>query len=142
MTPHLQLNAHDPDAGVYGDCFRTCLGCLLDLPPSEVPDFHGGTGDAQRDLARGWLAPQGLTLIDVPFDGTISLPVLLASAGLRSGPDCHFIVMGRSPRGIDHVVIADPQGVVHDPRGCVPEAALAGPATDGFWWISWLGKLV
>ena len=42
MTPQTQLNKHDPANGVYGDCGRTVIACLLDLHPSEVPHFWDG----------------------------------------------------------------------------------------------------
>ncbi len=36
MTPNKQLNLHEPAAGVIGDCWRTCIACLLDKSPSDV----------------------------------------------------------------------------------------------------------
>ena len=40
MTPQNQLHKHDPANGVYGDCGRTAIACLLDLHPS--PHFWNG----------------------------------------------------------------------------------------------------
>lgn len=44
MTPYKQLYGHNPDQGIFGDCFRTALGCLLNLPPEKVPHFYDGCG--------------------------------------------------------------------------------------------------
>ena len=44
MEFYKQLNEHNPDEGVYGDCYRTAIGCLLNIPPEFVPHFcepHG-----------------------------------------------------------------------------------------------------
>lgn len=144
MTPHLQLNRHNPALGEYGDCFRTAIACLLDLPPAEVPHFtyRVADGEAADAAARAWLACRGLSLITVPFDGEIPLAELLPAMAQRSGAGVRFILGGASWRGIMHVVIASPAGVEHDPMGGDPAQALQGPAPDGHWWIWWLGALV
>src|SRR5690606_6329025 len=64
VTPCRQLLGHDPDNGIYGDCMRTSIAALLDLPPQEVPHFFEGGASA----ADGWklidefLAARGLLL--------------------------------------------------------------------------------
>ena len=44
MTPYKQLNHHDPDNGIIGDCYRTAIACLLDLPPDALPNYCEGPG--------------------------------------------------------------------------------------------------
>lgn len=36
MQYHKQLNKRDPENGVFGDCYRTAVACILDKHPSEV----------------------------------------------------------------------------------------------------------
>ncbi len=37
MLQHRQLFLHEPERRSFGDCHRTALACLLNLPPEEVP---------------------------------------------------------------------------------------------------------
>ena len=39
MKFYKQLHKHDPDNGVWGDCHRTAIGCLLDIEPELIPNF-------------------------------------------------------------------------------------------------------
>lgn len=33
------IQIHDPNNNKIGDCFRTAIGCILDIPPANVPHF-------------------------------------------------------------------------------------------------------
>jgi len=40
MRFHKQLiTNHNPESGIFGDCQRTAIACLLDKHPSDVPHF-------------------------------------------------------------------------------------------------------
>lgn len=139
MTPHTQRFRHDPDAGVFGDCFRTAIACLLEIDPEEVPHHHRVlAGGEQSRLLRSWLMMRGLTLIELAwptetlFDLLVNLEHAIGDTGMK------FMVSGQSPRGTDHVVICDTKGFVHDPH---PDGGfLTGPMDDGNWFVSWIGK--
>ena len=49
MTPHKQLNRHRPEEGVFGDCYRTAIACLLDLRPQDVPHVADTSTMAEQD---------------------------------------------------------------------------------------------
>ena len=58
MTPQKQMFLHDPDNGVWGDCQRTAIACILDRDVEDVPHFFhdgcdGKTADKRID---DWLA--------------------------------------------------------------------------------------
>ena len=145
MTPHKQLLLHDPDNGVYGDCYRTALGCLLDMPPEQVPHFLENLGadstgtewQAARDL---WLAEQGYRRLRIGFqpateaaveiiremvteDGgdpdtdvyPAGLPGLLQMMG-HVNPGIYYLLVGMSSSGVNHVVIGCGDEIVHDPH--------------------------
>ena len=134
MTPHKQLSKHDPENGVYGDCGRTVIACLLDLHPSEVPHFFDkGPEESPEAYAneRAWLAERGLLVVKWCYEGN-TLEEVLGSMKYTN-PAVTYILMGQSPRGVNHVVICRDDQVLHDPS--IQGGGLVGPADDGRWWI-------
>lgn len=134
MTPATQLFPHRPDEGVFGDCYRTAIACLLDLPPEDVPHHHRVLeGNEQRALMDEWLEPRGLRL--VLFAWPCQVTDILEVMGVVN-PDAHYLVSGQSPRGTDHTVVAKGGEIIHDPH---PEGGgLVGPCSDGHCWIELL----
>ena len=133
MIPQKQLNKHDPANGVYGDCGRTVIACLLDLYPSEVPHFWDGeeadnlTADAD---CRKWLAERGLRTITWAIDGRL-MEVLTFMK--RHNPGTYYVLLGTSPRQVNHVVICYNDEIVCDPS--LEGGDLIGPSDDGHWWV-------
>lgn len=139
MQFHTQLLQHDPDNGVWGDCMRTALACLLDLPCAQVPHFNDGGPDLPEFTRRidAWLLRIDKTIFNIPY-AVKDLNEVLASFG-RINPDRYYFVSGRSPRGADHIVVALNDQVLHDPH---PDGGgLVGPCSDGYYWISILAPL-
>lgn len=113
MTPHKQLLDHDPANGVYGDCYRTAIGCLLDMAPTEVPHFC--LPDAEEDwLTRrdAWLTEQGWAARTVIFCDEMEVTEVLRLAG-RMLED-YYLLGGNTAEGVAHVVICRGSRVVHD----------------------------
>ena len=52
-----QTVKHDPENGLYGDCYRACVACLLNLEVDQVPHFyHDGCNSEIGDKrCREWL---------------------------------------------------------------------------------------
>ncbi len=44
-----------------GNCFSTCLACILEMPVEDVPNFVGKHGDAWFSELRKWLEPSNLS---------------------------------------------------------------------------------
>ena len=138
---------HDPDNGQYGDCFRTCLACLLDYDnPLDVPHFFEGgiieNDDDGRELWGGvdeWLISQhGLVHVKVPY-GTKTVKEFLAHADACLS-NVAFTLLGESPRGDwNHVVICRGGEIIHDPSPLYQGGAyLSGPTEDGYFWAEFL----
>lgn len=143
MIQQKQLFLHDPTNGVYGDCFRTVIASLLDLPAAEAPHFNADTGAfdmAEQDrLMNAWLAERKLSQVCVPFDGGFPLAELLAMME-RLNPGVRFMLTGQSRTGCNHCVICLAGEIEWDPSQT--DAGIIGPADDGNWWVTYLGAKV
>jgi hypothetical protein len=109
------LVKHDPENGTWGDCFRTCIACLLDVDPATVPHAYADgnltEGHALR-IMREWLKERGLGILSITF-----------WADHKFGPDdltwdTHYILSGESPNfpDVGHATIGKGPlfEVVHD----------------------------
>jgi hypothetical protein len=94
-----------------GNCFATCIACILELPVEEVPNFCGDhwTDDGEwfRQTNK-WLAPLGLRYIEFQYGDWVT--------HYHGVPDVDVIVSGPGPRGCDHAVIWRAGELVHDPH--------------------------
>jgi hypothetical protein len=108
MTPHTQLYTHDPDNGVFGDCYRTCIACILDCDPLFVPhvgkDGAGKWAENHKALD-AWLARKNLYVAF--FTVPAGMIHLYADFG-------YHLLGGRSPRGL-HYVVGMGGKMVHNP---------------------------
>jgi hypothetical protein len=141
MTPgiikHTQLNRHDPENGIYGDCWRTVVACLLRLPVEAVPHVCDGPDDGKAtERMRAFLDSQNCALIQVPFSGEMPLEQVLEYVGLVVSVDLHWCLMGVSRTGCNHVVICKGNEIIHDPS--ITQSGIVGPASDGCWWAEWV----
>lgn len=139
MTPQKQLFMHDPDNGVWGDCFRTALACLLDRRPESVPHFNDRTDgrDSYKvaELVSEWVRAEGLHLISIQFEGSVPIDMVLASAQVAC-TGLPFLLSGQSSIGADHVVVCEGGKIVWDPSRI--DSGIVGPMSNGMWLIEWL----
>ena len=130
---------HEPEKGVYGDCLRTAIACLLDLDPDEVPHFNdrsdGRTDEDVGRLMNAWLLRRGLVLITTYFGGDTDIEAVLATATFGSA-GMPFLFSGRSRTGCDHVVIGQKGEIVWDPSQV--DSGIVGPMSNGFYMVEWL----
>ena len=133
MIPYHQLNGHDPDNGVYGDCYRACLGSILEIDPRDMPNFCEKPEDEYLEFTRNWLAENcGVAMATFPYE-TKDLSELLKHLGALN-PGIYFTLGGRSPRGFNHEVVVLDGKIVHDPAPS--GGGLVGPMDDGYYWVS------
>lgn len=136
MTPHKQLFRHDPENGVYGDCGRTAIACLLDLHPSQVPHFYDGPCDPEQsmDAMKAWLAGRNITLLTFALSGELSLAEAMCCME-NNQPDVWYIVVGRHTEqaDVDHVLICRGDRIVHDPHP--DNCGITVPSVTGVWFI-------
>lgn len=131
MTPHQQQFIHDPENGVLGDCYRTAIACLLDLPPSSVPHFYGDVKQTDEEVKaqlQDWLKREhGLAIATVNFNDQLPMADVIRFVG-KWNSGMHYLFSGLSVRGTSHVIICRDGEVVHDPH---PDGSGILKAYDG-----------
>lgn len=134
MTPQDQLIDHAPDEGRYGDCYRTCIAAVLDLPAAQVPNFFGDAasyadptiGNQRRD---SWLADRGLVMTTFAWSGgAMTLDEVLTVSG-HGQPNSPLILCGVSSLGCNHAVVIMGGKIICDPSG----NGIVGPLKEGNW---------
>lgn len=127
----LRGDGADPN-GLPGDCLRTAVASLLDLPYEQVPHFalHGR---AWWDHLRRWARRHGVDFAALaPVAGTVR-PFVTEPDGML------VLAAGPSPRSARarHVVLADVDGrTVWDPhpsRAGIPRVDEVYVATAPYW---------
>lgn len=121
MTPQHQTIFGDGK----GNCFATCIACILDLPVEDVPNFCGDYWSDDGEWFRQtnkWLAQHGLRYIELGFGDWVF--------NYHGVPDVDVIVSGPGPRGCDHAVIWRDGKLAHDPHPS--GAGLVEPKYVGF----------
>ena len=141
MTPHKQLNIHSPENGIYGDCFRTALACLLDMNPYDIPNFAEDEkfNKDEISVANEWLEKKGYVIISIAYPKEILLKDIMESMKIIN-PGIHYLLIGESRSGVDHNVICKNDKIVHDTS--MDNSGIVGPAKEGYWWINFLGVKV
>lgn len=121
------LLTHDPDNGVFGDCFRACVASIIELPAEQVPHFfHDGQEPPQAPKDEpgrpGWeRLNEFLATLPVPLH-SLGLALESASAycawmdSLRDNFDLHYILGGYTERETSHAVVGHRGRIVHDPH--------------------------
>ncbi|TGS57733.1 hypothetical protein EN826_032355, partial [Mesorhizobium sp. M1D.F.Ca.ET.183.01.1.1] len=105
MKLQKQLFRHATDKGVFGDCYRTAVACILDLEADQVPHVHRSiTGLEQGELIDGFLAGLGVTRLSIPFSiEGVQAALDNASHWSKGLP---YLFSGTSRNGTGHVVVA------------------------------------
>lgn len=131
-----QIFRHDPENGVYGDCYRTAIACLLDLDPQDVPHEHRDlSGDEHVALYKDWLHARGLFRVAVPMQCDSVAWALQVAAHWSDG--LPYIFTGTSRTGVNHCVVGQADKIIHDPSQT--EAGIVGPCQpDGYYWVEWI----
>ena len=148
MTPQTQRFKHDPEgAGTWGDCWPTCMACILDLPRPEIPHFYdnGVPGSQGRAKARRWLEERGLALISHVYLGSEDLGNVLR-AEANNNPGMYYILSGESRNGTCHSVVGLNAKIIWDPSQ--DKSGIVGPCPPwdehdpdcGFWYVEYIGS--
>ena len=140
MTPYHQTIQHDPDNGLYGDCYRTAIGCLLDEPPQSIPHFNDQNSEMWMVDSDAWLEHRGLLMVRLVTEAQ-DVADALAEGKVHVPYRMFYLIVGESPRGVGHNVIAREDRIVHDPSTYPedPRGPLIGPHPDtGFFHIEYL----
>lgn len=138
MKYHKQLIEHDPINGKYGDCYRTCIACLLNVHPNDIPhiynydhtkldeDTYIKTRTANWHFLQKYLIAMHGVSIATCFFKTNSLKNILNT--IRNSHEyCTVILGGVNKNGVGHVVLVNKNGIIHDTSG----NGISGPITEG-----------
>jgi hypothetical protein len=130
-----QLFRHKPDEGIYGDCYRTAIACILGLKQTRVPHVQRQlTSEEFTAMYRDWLRSRGLHLIAIPFTAD-SVEAALAFATTFSD-GMPFIFSGTSRTGVNHAVVGRHGEIACDPS--LTDAGIIGPQSDGYYWMEFI----
>jgi len=129
--------------GDNGDCFRTCIACLMDHYVNDVPHFMDGstTPEEGYDAAQEWLRGWTLQMVMIPFDGegeSVEEILEYFEALLPTGQKA--ILTGGTARGSNHCVVIEDGAIIHDPDP--QNRGLIGPANDGCYWVTFLTRIL
>ena len=150
MKYYHQLFRHNPEEGKYGDCYRTCIACLLDMKPGEVPHFMNTDNYEEGDShSQEWLAERGLCRITISYPGSYMLREILNTVHhLNPEKAARYMMTGKGARGVNHTVVCFRDKIEWCPVIGKPKKfkdALVGPAecpNEDLWFVHFIGKLV
>lgn len=133
-----QAFKHNPDAGIDGDCTRTCVAMLLDVPRDCVPHEHGANKpedyNAWKEQIARTFGVKFITIALPPQEGW-SLADYCEFA-LHSGQGMPLMLGGFSGNETNHSVVIDANGMILDPA--IDNSGIHGPCDDGFYWLEWI----
>lgn len=104
MKKFTQTILHDPENGKIGNCFATCVRCLLELE-HEIPNFAEYTDWVTRTQL--FLSTHDLAFIEMKIPKDDWCVNWIYS---------YHMIMGTSPRGVLHCVLGYNGEVVWDPH--------------------------
>lgn len=101
---------NDPAAGTVGDCWRACIASMLGRPRADVPHFV-----ARPETEFDWLEQ---TQHWLRAEYGQELHYVMAKFPVEKSCSQYVIIVGRSPRGLGHAVLASAATgeLVHDPH--------------------------
>ncbi len=133
-----QAFLHEPEKGIHGDCARTALACLLELPRDDVPHFAKDVPDSKIFHKRmdDWLHSQGYSRVRMIFSGDDDPETIMSSVSTLN-PGLRFQLAGKSKTGVNHVVICKGGKIDHDPS--ITQSGIVGPCEpNGYYWVEFL----
>ena len=143
MTPFYQTVPHDPPRS-FGDCHRTAIACILDLPPDRIPHIAGKESNAQWLVKMNEaLTPHGYQIASIAFTGSIPLHEMMGYME-ELNPTVHYILCGRTKDDVPHVVVCRGGNIMHDT--CAGKPGVHKPTFDRhigaeFWVLHLLVKV-
>lgn len=118
FSPQRQKFGHDPEQGIFGDCYRSCIAIILGRKITSVPHFCNAdaVGDEWLLNSKSWLANLGLSLACFTVCNVRSPneAMKVICSGAQGIP---MIMTGRGPQGINHCVVVMDGQIICDPAG-------------------------
>lgn len=137
MIQQKQKFKHEPEIGHYGDCDRTSLACILEIPRDNVPNWaekYWGDCSTWAAERKAWLKSIGYALASMYYKDC-SLDELLNYVG-HFNSDVYWLLTGCSKNGTNHVVICLGDKIVWDPA--IDNSGIVGPTDEGFFYVEFI----
>lgn len=139
MTPQKQKFKHNPEIGHYGDCDRTTIACMLDMPRDVVPNwaemFWPMNDNVGWDKAKDeWLQSKGYARV-VLYYRDCTLDDVLNYVG-HFNKNVYWLLTGMSKNLTNHVVICLGDKIVWDTA--IDDSGIIGPTTDEFFYVEFI----
>jgi hypothetical protein len=136
-----QKYRHDPENGVFGDCYRTCLANMLGIARDKVPHYVTTMDpkeweDEVQPKYTEWLSDRGLQELAIPVGGDVSLNHILEWQRTRSAFPATAMLTGTSGTYCNHCVLIRDGEIIHDPS--LDDSGIIGPCDDDLYWVTWL----
>ena len=131
---------HDPENGIYGDCSRTVIACLLGIPRDNVPHVHvKEDSETFFNREKEYLKSKGLWRVHLSFSEDYELDTVLAS-GKNITEGREYGLVGTSANGTNHIVICHEDKIVWDTSR--DDSGIVGPALCGDGEYRWLIEII
>ena len=112
MQYHKQLIKHSPKEGKYGDCMRTCIACLLNYHPRNVPNFGEYLDEIEMIMNLDkYLLSEGYQRFAYTYTHIDELHEFMQNIF----PNVYYILCGKTEYGNSHMVICCNGAIIHDP---------------------------
>lgn len=139
MIEYKQMYLHVPSEGIIGDCWRTCLSCLLETHPDTIPHYYKELWNQGENIApivqaktNQFLSSFGVQYVEYPLQCDLDQ---LRTYLTHYYPDMYMIVGCNSKNG-GHSVIMKNSDYIWDPA--IDNSGCEGPMEDGYFWIGLL----
>lgn len=104
MIPVTQTIFHNDPHGRVGNCLQAVVASLIEKKIEEVPHFAAMDDDTWFDATCGYLNEHGFNVYDCENEEVLQVI------------DNYVMVIGKSPRGVSHVVLYHNGKMLHDPH--------------------------
>lgn len=134
VTPYHTSVLHNPKIGQIGDCWRACIGSIIDAPPANIPNFM--EHDGAISFTQAWLKERGWAFEGIALTASTPNQALQVSAALRPGK--YLIFSGSTWKGTGHSVVVKDGQIIHNPT---EGAQIVSPCEDGRYWANVIYKI-
>ena len=141
MREQKQLYYHRPAEKLYGDCWRTCIACLLDVAPDDIPHYYEILWKEGQDIAQEVHEATNTFLTERYGVRFVEYPLATTDQAVLREYITHYykdmyVMVGCNSTNGGHSVIMRNESYIWDPAkdssGCV------GPMDEGYYWIGLL----
>lgn len=145
MIEQKQLYLHQPGKGLIGDCFRTCVACIMDMMPEQVPHWVAEFWDNKHKTCdtelvvkecNKWLRQFGYGYLEFPIGPDNTIEQL--RGWLVKYTENNYVIVGCTSANGGHAVVMKGEDYIWDPAQ--DNSGCKGPMSDGYFWIGLIVK--